>query len=499
MRAPELTRLLLQRVRRDDGIALVLALVVMSVMTIVVTTATAYTTQNQGSAQRSKADDVAFALAEAGLNNAAAMLGNPSVNALSPTALPSPSSPQSIQYEGGTAEWWGTLDQSTGTWSVNARGTTRNPTGAAPVVRTVSELVDVQPSLSQPANTISWNYIWATRSGYGCDMTIQQSVAVASPLYVEGNLCLQNTATIGNGPLVVKGRLVMYQKQNGVGTPSNKVNEVHLGDGCQYWNKAVDVPCAGPSDNVYARILDDRPPAITPPAANWDGWYLNSNPGPFFPCVTASGPVPVFDGNQNVSAPSVATRDGSVVAPFNLTPGASYSCRTAGGELTWDAPAHKLTIHGTVFIDGSAYVQNGAVNEYDGQGSLYVWGTFLIKNSYLCAVVDAGGTGCAPNAAWNPNQELILVAAHGDGALNGLVPSGDSIQLVSATLQGALYATNAIDSDTTSQPLGPMIGSTINLGQSVSTSFPMITIVPTGMISGTTVYAQAQTPRNFSG
>jgi hypothetical protein len=44
-----------------------------------------------------------------------------------------------------------------------------------------------------------------------------------------------------------------------------------------------------------------------------------------------------------------------------------------------------------------------------------------------------------------------------------------------------------------------MIGSTINLGQSVSTSFPMITIVPTGMISGTTVYAQAQTPRNFSG
>ena len=44
-----------------------------------------------------------------------------------------------------------------------------------------------------------------------------------------------------------------------------------------------------------------------------------------------------------------------------------------------------------------------------------------------------------------------------------------------------------------------MIGSTVNLGQSVSTSFPSITIVPTGMISGTTIYAQTQSPRDFSG
>jgi hypothetical protein len=44
-----------------------------------------------------------------------------------------------------------------------------------------------------------------------------------------------------------------------------------------------------------------------------------------------------------------------------------------------------------------------------------------------------------------------------------------------------------------------MIGSTVNLGQSVSTSFPTITILPTGMISGTTIYAQPSTPHGFSG
>jgi hypothetical protein len=358
----------------------------------------------------------------------------------------------------------------------------------------------VTPSLTQPANNLSWNYIWATRSGYGCDMTIQQSVNVASPLYVEGNLCLQNTATIGSGPLVVKGRLIMEQKQNGVGTPSAKVNEVHLGDGCQYWTKKADVPCGGASDNVYAKILDGTPPPLVPPTANWDAWYLNGSPGPFYPCYTAAtGSVPVLDNDQSASSPSVATRDLSVATPFNLTPGTSYSCKTDAGELSWDAQARKLTIHGTVFIDGSAYVQNGAVNEYDGQGSLYLWGTFLIKNSLLCAVVDATGKACAPTSSWNPNAELMMIAAHGDGAATGQVPTGDSIQLVSSTFQGALYAQNAIDSDTTSQPIGPMIGSTINLGQSVSTTFPMITIIPTGMVSGSTIYAQAQTPRNFSG
>jgi hypothetical protein len=488
-------RLIYHLFRDEEGIALVLALSVMVVLGIVGTTIAAYAGAGEHSTRRSNADQVAFNLAEAGLNNAIATLALPSNNALNPNLLPQ----RSEAYETGTAMWWGTLDQATGSWSLHARGLVPSPVDAATVTRNLTESVDVTPSLTQPANNLSWNYIWATRNGYGCDMTIQQSVNVGSPLYVEGNLCLENTATIGNGPLVVKGRLIMQQKQNGVGTASKKVNEVHLGDGCQYWNKHADVPCAGPSDNVYATILDGAPPAITPPLPNWDAWYLNANPGPFFPCFTSTGAVPIFDADQNVASPSVATRNGSVSVPFNLTPPTSYTCKTDAGELSWSASTRTLTIKGTVFLDGSAYVQNGSINQYDGQGSLYLWGTFLIKNSSLCAVVDPSGNACAPTSSWNPNSELMMIAANGDGAITGQVPTGDSIQLVSSTYQGALYATNAIDSDTTSQPIGPMIGSTINLGQSVSTSFPVITIVPTGMISGSTVYAQASTPRGFSG
>jgi hypothetical protein len=79
------------------------------------------------------------------------------------------------------------------------------------------------------------------------------------------------------------------------------------------------------------------------------------------------------------------------------------------------------------------------------------------------------------------------------------VPSGDSIQLVSATLQGAAYATNALDLDTTSNVDGPLVGKPVMLGQSVTTSFPSITIVPNGMPSNPTAYAQADAPTNFTG
>jgi hypothetical protein len=79
------------------------------------------------------------------------------------------------------------------------------------------------------------------------------------------------------------------------------------------------------------------------------------------------------------------------------------------------------------------------------------------------------------------------------------VGAGDSIQLVSAYAQGALYATNAIDLDTTSQFDGPLDGSTVKLGQSTSSYFPGLTFVPAGMPGNPEVYAQPQPPQLYSG
>jgi hypothetical protein len=110
-------------------------------------------------------------------------------------------------------------------------------------------------------------------------------------------------------------------------------------------------------------------------------------------------------------------------------------------------------------------------------------------------VLTGNGADCS-TAGWDPNAELLVVGANGTG---GQVPGGDSVQLVSSTFQGALYGTGAIEIDTTSQAIGPMIGSTVMLGQSVTTSFPAISILPAGSPGQTPVLPSVGAPRNYSG
>ena len=82
----------------------------------------------------------------------------------------------------------------------------------------------------------------------------------------------------------------------------------------------------------------------------------------------------------------------------------------------------------------------------------------------------ASGTGC-DTANWDPNEAILAIVANGSG---GQVNAWDGAQFVSGAFQGAVYATASIDTDTTASIDGPICASAINLGQSVSTSFPTI-------------------------
>lgn len=468
--------------RAQDGMALVSAVLLLATLTVLGTATVTYTSANTRSAEYGKENSVAYSLAEAGVNEAMAVLSKPENNALNSSLLPVRTS----DYPTGTVTWSGILDPVNATWTVTSTGSVRNPTGpaAADVQRTLTAKIVVSPSLTQQANAPVWNYIWSTRTGNTCDMTIEQSVTVATPLYVEGNLCLQNTATITKGPLVVKGKLTLSQSANAVGSAAAPISEAHIGNGCQYWNNPYHNPCQGATDNVYATVLDTAPTSLVPPTPNWDAWYLNANPGPYYPCVTTSGTPPTFDND-----PAPPVRNNSVPGVFNLTPpGISYTCTSSGGQLSWNATTRVLTVSGTIFIDGSVKVDNGEVNEYDGQATIYLSGTLLIKNSSLCAKIS--GTSC-DTTDWNPNTELLIFVANGNG---GQVPAGDSIQLISADFQGGLLGTNAVDIATTSSADGPILGSTVLLGQSVDTSFPFIAIVPAGAPSNPTVYAYPNPP-----
>jgi hypothetical protein len=491
-----------------------MAVGILGVLTVSGTTLIYYSSTNARSVSYSTANASAYDLAESGINEMMSILSKPDNNALNKYLLGEQTNGTVTHtthtYQGGTVEWYGTLAQSvtgSSTWSLTSIGKVANPTGASvsQVTRTLTAKVPVVPTYTQPLNNPAWNFIYSRGTGQTCDMTIQQSVVVQSPLYVAGNLCLTNTASVTSGPLVVQGSLTMSQSANFAGTSTTPLNQLNVRNGCKWKNNALHNPCqqgAGASgfDNVWATLIGNNPPVSPAPTADFDAWYLNSNPGPYYPCLTTTGTPPLFDNDQgSAAAPSAAKRNNSLPTVQDLTPSTSYTCKSSNGELSWNASTKVLTANGTIFIDGSAQIQNGAVNTYTGSATIYISGTLLIKNSSMCQAV---ANGQCTTSGWNPAQRMLVFVVNGNGsggAPQSQVSGGDSVQLVSAYAQGALYATNAIDLGTTSQFDGPLDGSTVLLGQSTSSFFPGFTFVPAGMPGNPEVYAQPQPPQLYAG
>src|SRR6266536_1547416 len=118
----------LRFLRRQDGIALIISMGVLSMLTITGTTVMVYTTSNTKTSELSRSNERSFSLSEAALNDAMAVLANPGNNALDPDTLPSnEATASSAEYEDGTAKWWGVLDRGAAVWTVSALGLYDNP------------------------------------------------------------------------------------------------------------------------------------------------------------------------------------------------------------------------------------------------------------------------------------------------------------------------------------------------------------------------------------
>ena len=103
-------------------------------------------------------------------------------------------------YSNGYTIWTGTLNPGTATWTVYVHRLRReheHQRRATYSTKTLTVSVAVHPTLTQPLNTPVWNYIYATKPASTpastCDETLQQSVNISSPFYVEGNLCSRTT------------------------------------------------------------------------------------------------------------------------------------------------------------------------------------------------------------------------------------------------------------------------------------------------------------------
>ncbi|HEX4680739.1 MAG TPA: hypothetical protein VH210_16180 [Gaiellaceae bacterium] len=500
--------------REENGIALVLALMTMTALSIIGTTVILYATSAGHQSSYSRSNDVAYRLAESGINNAAAVLGLPANNAQSQSTLPSTEATAStLTTSVGSAKWWGVYNNSgvTNQWTVFGKGIVANPNpNSSQVTRTISATINITPSLTQPLNAQAWNYWFALNQGGPnvCDTTVSNNVEVDASFYIMGNLCLANNAKIVEDlanpriPIIVA---VQGKFQSSPGTSigraaNNTISEAHINGGCGSSLASTHTCKAYPTagyDPIYATRFDTAGNLVTPPVIDWAYWYLHASPGPNVPCNAGAVNPPLFEGG---SAPYNTSQDisgiypnGSVPSTFNLTPATDYSCSTAGGSISWVAATKTLTVSGVTYIDGSAAVTNGAVNEYNGMGTIYISGSFSV-NGMMCGKRNAGQTDC-DFTNWDPNTEMLIIGAHGQDA------SGNSISMSNgAKWEGGVYGINKVALSNNAVIEGPTIGGTFTFSNNVVLKpFPQITVVPLGAPGNPNVYAQPNPPGGYSG
>ncbi|HZU58268.1 MAG TPA: hypothetical protein VFA06_20490 [Actinocrinis sp.] len=514
----------------ERGQSLVLALLVLTVLAITLGAVITFTAGNQRNAAYQKAAQVARTLAEAGINNGVSILSNPTNScclidsSLMPSSL---ATANTSTYPSGTVKWWGTIDNQM-VWTLHAQATVPNPTGpaASPIVKTMTAQVQVHSPPPKKIDVAVWNTIY---SPYGptssCDTTVAQGVNLTVPLYVGGNLCLANSATV-NAPVYVGGYLYVNNKQASIGSSAAPVHSAHVGSYCKVQNNGTQVnPCVSepvtknsPDTNIWVQNPSSWNPLglpsdfidpatgklITAPTICWGpgscagdpvgGWYTASSPGPLHPCQTVSGTPPVFD-NDTTWGPQEGQPGGSVPGTFNLTPPQSYTCKTANGELSWNANTNTLTVAGTIFIDGSvtATTAGNKPIEYTGWGSngqctnngdcqavIYVSGTVFINSVKLCAVINQAGNDCDWKN-WDPNKKMLIFAANYQGTQTGVGPNQGIVVGPSQTsFQGGLYATYQIVTGQSATTEGPLVSGqqTVITGQQFGGTFPPITILP---------------------
>ena len=409
---------LCRRLRDERGISLIITMGILAVLSVTGATLIEYSNSNARSARYSASSETAYTLAEAGVNQALAVLNNSANNVDLSTVLPS----TTTTYQGGTVTWSGTLDYTVPQWTITSTGNVANLSGGSTVHRTVTATVPITTPVTGSLGSDSWDYIFAAKTNDPdlCDMYVRNNMGNGARLYAEGNVCLKNNVSILGGPVVIHGRLSLENNAN-VGTTGARV-EVYVGGNgsplmrCKYGNSGSWTADCTDSQNIFSKIAGSgtsganyTPPSISMPIVDWNAAYAAAVPGPTVTCTgvtgAVNGTVPVWDDTNTTLDNNAGT--------FELTPASSYTCRVGPaaspiGELSWNAATRVLTVRGTMYFDGSVSMSNGSLNSYTGQGVLYVSGVFTTSNNTkMCASITGSSCTMTGTSGWDPNTRML--------------------------------------------------------------------------------------------
>jgi Tfp pilus assembly protein PilX len=451
------------RMRSNDGMALPIALGIMMVLGIAVVTVLGFTSSSQRHAEVSNAEQVAVDGAEAGLNHAESVLAN-AADPDNVGALPSSSSPGSVPIQGGTAQYWGSLDSSVTPhrWTVSAASTIPNPTGGAALSHTVTAQFDVTVPI---AGNEAWNYVFSDAPG--CTY-YQNNVTVGAPVYTKGDLCIKNGSAL-LGPQVDSYGAIQLENSGRVGTSPSEASDpaVRTRLGCRNSSSPPEsLPCSDATYEVYRSSFSNSPPNLTKQPFDASK-RTGAKPGPNQYCTQGSFP----------GGPGAFTSTGA----FDLMPNSSYMCRvwssppssgTLLGELSWDDTAKVLTVKGTIWFDGELVMSSNQEGTYNGTATIYVAKKVNFANyTELCALPDC------PMSGWDPNTEILFISTAAAD-----VPAFELNNF--AKFQGGVYAVGGFKLQNNGEMHGPVVAGVVDvLNNGMPASWPPLTSLPDGVPS----------------
>ena len=438
------------RLHDERGMALIMSIGILMVFTIVTAAAVQYSSSTGRSGRYSIASERASSIAEAGINDAYAILSNAS-DPRSPSALPT----ASASFEGGSASWSGTINGDT--WTVTSTSTVRNPSGAADLHRTIGG--QIRLAVDGTGSAPAWQYVYANYAG--CT-NIPNNGTVSAPFFVNGNLCLTNSAMLTSAAITVRGTIDLSNSSS-IGSSGAPIAALHTVGGCGNNGGPYSLANCNAAHHVYATTVDSTIANVTKPSVDLPYWYLHGKPGPKQSCTSGSFPGG-FD-NNTVMDKSLSTA--------TLLPSTAYSCVvTSGsstlGKIVWTPGSPgTLQISGVIFIDGDVNVGGQAI--YSGRGTIYSSGRITMSNTdYLC-----GAAGCNTDL-WDGDANMVLFVA---GASSGAGFSASN----SAKFQGGVYAVSNITVSNSSIVEGPLIGEQLQFSNSIDAhKWPAIDFIADG-------------------
>jgi Tfp pilus assembly protein PilX len=496
------------RLSREDGISLVLALLVMGILTITTISISLSATSNERSFGRDRQVNRALNVSEAGLNAAIA-----AVKALPATATTLPNGSGNVDQ--GSFSYTATQTQDTTDpnlyyWTITSTGTSPDGKTTRIISTKVSETITQSTqTITTPASpAYSWGMFLGDATSDcttgGSGNTLGGSSGITVDVYIKGSLCvsgnsspfiLQPTGTTDTVTVYIGKKFKSSSNASPIGTSSAKIHLATIVGGCidgNHSNQSVVCSKQGsPLNNtsspsygsgVYATNYSSTQNDIAKPTIS-TAWYSNAYPGPSHGCGTGStypNPGTPWTATQfkNAVLDNDSTRNTSVgtvrlLALVDQSSGSggvahnSFDCKSYDssgnlvGELRWDYPSGgcgsapaagtaDLTVSGTVFIDGNLNFASCDYAVYQGRGTIYVNGTVTFANGAKVCAKPISGNPCLGN--FDPNSNLLeLVAVNASNTSPGYALSG------AGTYEGVSFVNGLFNAGNGSSVNGPVI------------------------------------------